>query len=301
MSAKKRKILIITAIILVLFASLYTALRFRCDKCWKPVKITVSTTHKKENPLINPDGATQETRILTPDGYTRVPAEKDSFLSFMREYPVYPDGSDIYVYDGSTLSGNTAAAVYKIALGNEGYQQCADSVIRLWSEYFLQTGQENRLSFHLTNGFVCDYSHFKKGLRVLAVGEKAVWLPLKMPSDDKQTFNDYLLSVMRYAGTLSLTDESSTISADEVHAGDIICHGGSPGHVVLIVDEAENADGKRCFLLAQGYIPAQSCHIIYNQPDKNPWITEEMLSADTINTGSYTFDKSELRRWGEGF
>ena len=268
---------------------------------WKQLDITVKTQQMPANPYIVPEGDIQETRILPPEGYTRVPAAADSFLSFMRSQPVYPDGSDIYIYDGTSKPGVTAAAVYQLPLGTEGYQECADSVIRLWSTYFRQNGQTEKLMFHLTNGKECSYETFRKGMRVLAWQEWSFWMPLALPSEDNdQLFNDWLMTVMRYAGTQSLTAESHTISAQEARAGDIICRGGNPGHVVIIVDEAVNAEGKRSFLLAQGWIPAQSCHIFYNQME-NPWITEEMLSKPEIETGEYIFHADELRRWGEGF
>lgn len=288
-------------VILVLLIIAWAALCLYAVRHWKPCEITVKTSQMPANPYIVPEGGTQETRILPPEGYNRVPAAADSFLSFMRAQPVYPDGSDIYIYNGTSKPGVTAAAVYQLPLGDEGYQECADSVIRLWSTYFRQTGQTEKLSFHLSNGMECSYDTFRSGKRVLAWLEWSMWMPLALPADDSdQLFNDWLMTVMRYAGTLSLTNESHAITAREARAGDIICRAGTPGHVVVLVDEAVNADGKRCWLLAQGWIPAQSCHIIYNQKE-NPWITEEMLSESEIHTGEFTFHADELRRWGEGF
>ena len=297
---KKQAIRDIIILVLLLLIG-WGVLCFYAARHWKPAEITVKTRQMPENPYIVPAGDTQETRILPPEGYTRIPAAEDSFLHFMRKQPLYPDGSDIYMYDGTSESGVMAAAVYQIPLGNEGYQQCADSIIRLWSTYFRETGQTEKLMFHLTNGMECGYDTFRKGMRVLAVLDWAAWMPLALPAEDSdQLFNDWLMTVMRYAGTISLYAESQTISAKDAHAGDIICHPDSPGHVVVIVDEAENAAGERCFLLAQGWIPAQSCHIFYNQQE-NPWITEEMLSQPLIQTAPCTFQADELRRWGEGF
>ena len=288
-------------IILVIPAIGWGVLCYYAARHWQPAEITVKTRQMPANPLIVPEGETQETRILPPEGYQRIPAAADSFLAFMHRQPVYPDGSDIYIYDGTSNPGVMAAAVYQLPLGNEGYQECADSVIRLWSTYFRETGQTGKLMFHLTNGMECGYDTFRKGMRVTALGEWSAWLPLALPSEDtEQCFNDWLMTVMRYAGTISLTAESQTIAAKDAHAGDIICRPGSPGHVVVLVDEAENEAGERCFLLAQGQIPAQSCHIIYQQRE-NPWITEEMLTQPHLQISSYDFSPDELRRWGEGF
>ena len=297
----KKQVITDLIVLAVLLAIGWAVLCVYAARHWKQLEITVKTSQMPENPYIVPAGDTQETRILPPEGYTRVPAAEDSFLKYMRSQPVYPDGSDIYKYDGTNEPGVTAAAVYQLPLGTEGYQECADSVIRLWSTYYRQTGQTEKLMFHLTNGMECGYDTFRKGLRVLAFGEWSAWLPLAMPAEDSdQLFNDWLMTVMRYAGTLSLSDESHTIPAEEARAGDIVCRGGSPGHVIVLVDEAINAEGKRCYLAAQGMIPAQSCHIIYNQME-NPWFTEEMLSEPEIRMDIYTFHADELRRWGVGF
>ena len=79
-------------------------------------------------------------------------------------------------------------------------------------------------------------------------------------------------------------------------------NGGTPGHAVVIVDEAVNADGDRCYLLAQGFMPAQSCHILTGAGDaKNPWYTEEQLSGDSVQVSSYPFTGEALRRWKDGF
>jgi len=37
---------------------------------------------------------------------------------------------------------------------------------------------------------------------------------------------------------------------------------GSPGHAMLVVDVAEDERGRRIYLLAQSYMPAQDIHIV---------------------------------------
>ena len=298
---KKRMIIvlcIVSALLLIVLPGCFLALVAKPWRHWKPARHSVQILNPQESPYLNPDGMTQEQRILPPEGYERVPAEEHSFLQFMREQPVYVNGSLIYTYNGETRSNGNAAAVYALTLGDEGYQQCADTIIRFWSEYLRAEGRSDALAFHLTNGFLCDYQSFSRGKRVLAAGEHAVWVPLAGASDSDQTFHDWLMTVMRYAGTLSLEKESVPIGIQEAHTGDFLCHGGSPGHAVMIADEAVNAEGKRCFLLAEGFMPAQSAHIIagYNS-DPNPWYTEEQLSAETVCLSTYTFSGSgSLRR-----
>ena len=287
----------------VLLCAGIVILRLRACPHWEPVAITLHVDQTAPSPYIDPDGMTQETRILPPEGYERIPAEEGSFLQFMRQMELYPDGSAIYDYRGNTLPNANAAAVYTLSVGKEGYQQCADTIIRLWSEYFRQTGQTERIAFSLSNGYQTSFEKWKNGSRIMAIGELAWSMQLALPDDSEQAFHDYLLTVMRYAGTLSLEAESKPVSAQEARAGDIICKGGAPGHAVVIVDEARNAEGSRCFLLAQGFMPSQSAHVIagYGQT-QNMWYTEAELSADPIALSSYVFHGSEsLRRWEDGF
>lgn len=259
-------------------------------------------TQTAENPYLDPAGSTQETRILPPEGYARVPAAEDSFLHFMRTFPLCEHGSSIVSYSGEQLPSANAAAVYQLSLGDEGYQQCADTIIRLWSEYFRASGQTERIAFTYSNGYPTDYGSWRNGWRYLTAGNLTWRMKLAGFDDSEQQFRNYLRSVMRYAGTLSLEAESEPIAAADAHAGDILCNGGAPGHAVIIVDEAVNEAGERCFLMAQGFIPAQTAHIItgYSDP-QNPWYPESALAGDPVQLCSYTFHGDALRRWKDGF
>lgn len=284
-----------------LLAGILGALVLRCCPHWHGVEMIPPVSEMPERPWINPDGMTQETRILPPAGCTRVPAAAGSFAAYMRAQPMYPDGSAVCAYDGTVVSANNAAAVYALSVGDEGWQQCADTIIRFWAEYFRASGQPERLAFHLSNGFLCDYAAWTRGRRVLAFGDFACWIPIGRRGDSAQTFHNWLKTVMQFAGTLSLEAESVPIPIGEAHAGDILCHGGAPGHAVLIADEAADADGNRYFLLAQGFIPAQLAHVITGYaPDGNPWYSEAELSAETVYLSSYVFRGDALRRWNGG-
>lgn len=291
--------LILTGILL-LGGSVYLFAR-ACPQ-WHAADVTPEIGKASENPYLNPDGQTQETRILPPEGYARVPAGESSFLSFMRQQPVYEDGSMLISYAGQNLSNANAAAVYTLSLGDEGYQQCADTIIRLWSEYFYASGQTERIAFAYSNGYPTDYESWRSGYRYVTAGNLTARFRLAGYDDSEQAFHNYLKSVMRYAGTLSLEAESTPIAAEDAHAGDMLCHGGAPGHAAVIVDEAVNADGERCFLLAQGFIPAQTAHIIKGYGDtQNPWYSETQLAEHPVRLCSYTFDGNALRRWKDGF
>jgi hypothetical protein len=63
------------------------------------------------------------------------------------------------------------------------------------------------------------------------------------------------------------------------------------------MDVAENAAGKKIFMLAQSYMPAQDIHLLVNPADENlsPWY--EVTEAQKILTPEYLFYKSELKSW----
>ena len=64
----------------------------------------------------------------------------------------------------------------------------------------------------------------------------------------------YLIPTFGYAGTLSLSRELQPRPLVEVQPGDVLIHGGRPGHAVLVVDVAKNSVTHQKFmLLAQSY------------------------------------------------
>ena len=298
----KRRAIVWSVLSVILLGGVSGLAVFRACPKWQPAALDPPVTEMPESPFIDPDGMTQGTRILPPEGYERTPAADDSFLAFMRRQPLYEHGAAVCSYRGAPYSAHNAAAVYTLSVGREGYQECADSIIRLWSEYFYTTGQTDRIAFSLTNGYPTDYESWRSGKRILAFGNIAWGMKLAGYDDSVQQFHNYLMAVMHYAGTRSLEAESAPIAAEDARAGDLLVNGGSPGHAVVIVDEAVNAAGERCYLLAQGYMPAQNCHIINGYEDKqNPWYTAEQLSGDPVRLSSYTFTGEALRRWKEGF
>ncbi|MGN0648579.1 MAG: DUF4846 domain-containing protein [Oscillospiraceae bacterium] len=296
---------VMIAVVLALLCVLgIITIAHRISPTWKTRSVTEQTdalTLKSLecNTLLDPQGTTQETRILPPEGYTRTAAGENSFAAFLRKQPVYQQGSPIYCHDGTTLSSIGYAAVYRMDTGTANLQQCADSIIRLYSEYFLAQQMYDRIAFHTTSGFLLDYPSWRDGKRALVLGDFVTWLPLKRYDDSYATFLSYEMTVMRYAGTLSLTDESEPVALENATIGDFFCKGGSPGHVVLIVDEAVNAEGKRCFLLGQGFMPAQSFHILQNT-QTDPWYYADEITFP-FRADAFSFEEHMLRRWGTGF
>lgn len=251
---------------------------------------------EEEMKNLNPEGMTLETRFLTPDGYTRVEAEAGSLAEFLRSYELKEDGSPVLLYDGRKKGNQNAhAAVFRLPIEEEDLQQCADSVMRVYAEYFYYTGQTEKIAFHFTNGFLAKYEKWREGNRIKIDGNDAYWVKTNSYDDSYETFRSYLRMVFAYAGTQSMVDESEEISLSEIEVGDVFLKGGSPGHVVMVVDVCQKGDGK-AFLLAQGHMPAQEFHVLKNPEHKeDPWYYEEEI-AYPFHTLEYTFEEGSLRR-----
>ena len=116
----------------------------------------------EELSCLAPEGMTLESRIQTPEGYVRLAVEPGSFAEFLRNYPVKEDGSPVLLYDGSEKWNQSVhAAVLALPIEAADLQQCADSVMRIYAEYFYATGQHERIRFHFTNGFSAEYAKWR--------------------------------------------------------------------------------------------------------------------------------------------
>ena len=110
----------------------------------------------------------------------------------------------------------------------------------------------------------------------------------------------YLLPVFGCAGTLSLSRELRPIALADVLPGDVLIHGGRPGHAVLVADVATNPrTGQRYMLLAQSYMSAQNIHILRNvaSPPLGTWFAVPDANTPKIETPEWTFARAELGRF----
>ncbi|MFT3951614.1 MAG: DUF4846 domain-containing protein [Oscillospiraceae bacterium] len=281
---KNRRVFLLIAIAVVLVlgiaAGLFTAktwVFFDADGLVTPVTIRADAG---ESPA-----ATQETALAPPAGYTRTTA--DGFAAYLRGLPMKADNT-VLTWNGKN-AGQDAAAVYQMDLGAGDVQQCADSIIRLYAEYFYAQSAYDKITFSLTNGDVLRYTDWRAGKRLLAAGSFSAMVKLAGEDDSYAAFRKYLGSVMHYAGTKSLAADSTKLALADLTVGDLLLHPGTPGHVMLVVDEAVNADGARCFLFAQGYTPAQDFHVVKNAlHPADPWFYENELAGGAANPGNFT-------------
>lgn len=248
---------------------------------------------------INSSGLTLLERVKAPKGYDWIPEERGSFGEFLQNTKLKKGGSPILDFRQNPISNQSEhVAIMDYDIGEKDLQQCADAVIRLRAEYLYQQKRFDDISFHFTNGDAFSWNDYKIGIRPVLISSTQIAFKKNAKEDDSyKSFRNYLDAVFMYAGTISLNKETIGISDNKkIKTGDFIVTPGSPGHAVIIVGRAQNKQGEIIFLLAQGYTPAQSIHVITNPFDGeiNPWYKLDVLKSPTI-TARYAFVKTNIR------
>jgi len=213
--------------------------------------------------------------IPLPEGYKRIDGKDASFSTWLRAISLKKDKT-VYLFDGNKKNGQSAQfAVLNISVGDENLQQCADAVMRLRAEYLFAQKKYSEIFFS-DNG----------------EGEYQFEEPYS-----KEHLNKYLLKVFRKCGSASLSRQLIHREVDSIQPGDVFIRGGFPGHAAIVMDVAENGEGKKIFMLAQSYMPAQDIHVLVNPMDKNlsPWY--EVNNEYEIVTPEYVFKRNELKSW----
>lgn len=211
--------------------------------------------------------------IPLPGGFTRQEADSGSFAGWLRQQRLKKNKT-VYLYNGNKKQNQRAQfAVLDISVGNKDLQQCADAVMRLRAEYLFDRKKFDSIIF-------TDNAHTA--------------YKFNMPYT-KEHLLHYLEKVFGMCGSASLSKQLHKKSIHNMEPGDVLIRGGFPGHAVIVVDVALNKEGKKIFLLAQSYMPAQDIHVLVNPLDENlsPWyeIEEEIVSPE------YVFRKNELKGW----
>lgn len=250
--------------------------------------------------IIDPTGMTLLTRIHTPVGYERTQATEGSLGAFLRAYPMKEDGAPVLMHDGSLWSVQYVhAAVFDLPLEYGDYQQCADSVMRVYAEYFWSIGKPDKIAFYFTTGFLADYATWRDGYRIrLADDEITFYWTLSAEYDDSyENFVDYLRYVFIYASTFSMdVYEAETVSMDDLQIGDVYLKGGNPGHVVMVVDICYDENGNKAFLLADGHTPAMEFHLLKNPlHEEDPWFYEDEIIYP-FETFAEIYEEEHLQR-----
>jgi hypothetical protein len=240
------------------------------------------------------------TRIAPPPGFERESLTPGSFAEWLRNLPLKKGRPEVRLYDGRLKSNQDAhVAVVDIDTGPRDLQQCADAVIRLRAEYLFSRKDFADIHFNFTSGDAAHFVKWSEGFRPGVTGKRVRWAQTARPDDSYASFREYLNIVFAYAGSASLNQEmQQRTDALEVRAGDVFIEGGYPGHAVIVVDVAREArTGRRVFLLAQSYMPAQEIHILKNPASGSlgPWYDANI--GQTLKTPEWTFRAEHLRRF----
>jgi len=238
-------------------------------------------------------------RVGTSPGFARVSVEDGSFGAWLRMLPLAAPGTPVLSNSGSIVrSGSHAnvAAVSTVDIGTADLQQCADSIIRMHAEWLWSIGKRD-MSYRAASGVMLPYERWKRGERVFLVGQKLEWrVSAAGPSDTHASFRVYLDRVFEWANTGSLERQGVAVSVDQIEPGDFFVTPGGPGHAVLVLDVAKNAEGATEVLLGQGYMPAQSFHVIQQRPGTVWYRIDRELGGVQIPFWGSPFPWSSLRR-----
>lgn len=247
---------------------------------------------------INKHKNTVRERFSPPQNYQWQEEKPDSFGYFIENFKLKPYGSQIVRYDGSPISTqHLHEAVFDIDTGNKDLQQCADAVIRLRAEYLYTIKKTDDIKFHFTSGHLLSWNDYKNGTRAFVNGNSVNFRKTADCNDSYSSFRNYLDLIFNYAGTISLNKETQPIlKTSDLKTGDILITPGSPGHVVFIAGVCQNKEGKKLFLLGEGFTPAQSIHLLSNPFQKNisPWYDLEVDAPET-KTARYIFKPTNFR------
>ena len=237
-------------------------------------KVNSSNTKAVPIPLQHPHYLTIE-KIPLPEGYKRTEADSISFAYWLRKIGLKANNT-VYLFDGREKQNQSAQfAVLDISVGKKNLQQCADAVMRLRAEYLFAQKEFEKIIFTDNEGTQYIF---------------------RQPYN-RQNFTSYLDRVFGMCGSASLARQLKPSSIKNISPGDVLIHGGFPGHAVIVLDVAIDSNRNKVYLLAQSYMPAQDIHLLNNPTNKNisPWY--QVNEDDIITTPEYFFTKNELRKW----
>ncbi|MCQ2203701.1 MAG: DUF4846 domain-containing protein [Bacteroidales bacterium] len=218
--------------------------------------------------------------IPTPMGYERIKNDDAAFADYLRSLPLKARGSQVQLYTGGKahLQFLNYAVIDLPLLSNA--EQCADVCMRLRAEYLYNSGRYGDIHFMDVNGNTMNYAG----------------------DNSRKAFESYLKKVYGLASTFSLSRELPRRKLKDMQVGDVFVYAARPGHkyghAVMVVDVAQNSDGKKVFLLAEGNTPARDMHVLSNwqNPFRSPWFTLDE-DAEWMMLSPFHYNADELHHW----
>ncbi len=231
---------------------------------------------------VDPSAKSVAARFAPPAGFERNVAESNSFAAYLRSLPLKPWNSKVLYFNGNPKNTpDVYISVIDLGIGKKDLHQCADAVMRLRAEYLYAHRRFDEIHFN----FVVDGKprYFKN----YANGDYSY-----------AKFWKYMEFIFTSANTRSLHNELKPIPVSKMQIGDVFIQKGIPfGHAVMVIDMAENrTTGRKVYLLAQSYMPAQEIQILVNANNTSfsPWYE---LNNETLTTPEWAFKPADLRRF----
>jgi hypothetical protein len=236
-------------------------------------------------------------RFPPPEGFTRVPVAELSWGEWLRHLPMLPEGTPVVTETGGLIGGPESgwlAGVIDMDIREN--QECTDVIHRLRAEYLRWAGRDEEIVFRLTGSgdSVVSWPKWKQGYRPSWDGRRLRFHQTGQPGRSRKSFDAFLATVFAWCGTDSMSLDGHRPQPDDVRIGDFFIHPGDPGHAVLIADLAVDRQGARKALILQGYLPAQSPHLLARSGE--PWFDLDTTKPfDSPRWGEFKW--SELRRF----
>ena len=235
--------------------------------------------------------------IPLPEGFKHIHGTDSLFADWLLSQLLRKEKS-VYLYNGSRKQDQHAQfAVLGIDIGKKNLVQCADAVIKLRACFLFQYGRTTQINFRSTTGTTLSFSQWQQGWRWKEQNGQLVRLAgTNHFSMSLQSFESFMDLVYAYCGTHSLSRQLHPLTGD-IQPGDVFVQGGFPGHAVIVISVAENSVGRKIFMLAQGFMPAQDIHILKNpgNAELSPWYNTEEIYP--LITPQWKFNEGSLMRW----
>ena len=236
-------------------------------------------------------------QIDLPKGYKRLKTTANTFGDWLRFLPLLPKEAKVHYFDGEEKwTQKLHHRVVDLDVGRIDLQQCADAIMRLKAEYHYGRKEFAKIHFNYTSGDRVSFDDWRKGRKPIVRGNQVDFsVAGGSPNNSYKNFKAYLRQIFSYAGTASLSKELKQLKMKEMEVGNLFIQGAHPGHAVLVMDMAENEAGKKIYLLAQSYMPAQEFHILKNLEDSNlsPW--HRLHNEEVQHTAEWRFNHNDLK------
>lgn len=237
--------------------------------------------------------------IRPPLDFDRI-ALKDDWSAWLRDMPLFTQGTPVRDYEGRAFVPPAAAAAVTAVEVLGAACQCADMAILLRSYFKYFKEDHAAIKYKSVSGQSMSWPSWLKGYRYKLSSDGRKLIIYQSGNKTEKTlvaFMKYLRFVFTYAGSASLARELPKTESLKLKPGDMYIQAspsGGIGHVSIVFDVCDNQKGKRLYLIGYGYIPAMSLFIVKpgTGEGQGDWFSEQGFK-DHIRH----FGKGEWRSW----